>query len=76
MNAAAMNPADSRSNYSFHTGSAEVNRKRKVHVNPPPIYIHAKQRRRSERAEERQAESTGEPRSLIARSFVYVPLDS
>ena len=26
------------SNYSFHTGSAEVNRKRKVHVNPPPIY--------------------------------------
>ena len=40
-------------------GSAEVNRKRKVHVNTPP-YIQAKQRRRSERAEERQAESAGE----------------
>ena len=57
MKAAATNPADMEGMvpaaptiYSFHTGSAEVNRKCKVHVNPP-LYIY-KRRVRGEGASE------------------------
>ena len=58
----------SHSNYSFHTGSAEVNRKRKFRVNPPPT---GKRRARGEGASESKSVRPSQRVSEFLKEYIY-----